>query len=136
MCHCISVIIYSPRRMLTACARGPFPLCAFECVRDTFCVTPPHFWRDCASGLLYTLPLRFMSSRYCCILTRQRGTNLTRSRKASGCFPPVSFKRAHTHAHPNHTHTHTPRCSGEMIVRVRWRAAISVVGRLYIPGWW
>lgn len=65
MSHCINVIIYSYRLMLTAFPRGPFSLCAFKCVRNTFCMTASHFWRDCATGLLNTLPLVCMPSRYC-----------------------------------------------------------------------
>lgn len=65
MCHCISVIIYSDTLMLTALARGPFTLCAFNFVRTIFCVMPLHFWRDCVTGLPYTLPVVFMTSCYC-----------------------------------------------------------------------
>lgn len=38
-----------------------------------------------------------------------------------------------THIQHSHTCTHTHL--EEMIVWVRWRAAISVLGRVYIPGW-
>lgn len=65
MCHCISVIIYSDTLMLTALARGPFTLCAFNFVRSILCVMPLHFWRDCVTGLPYTLPVVFMTSCYC-----------------------------------------------------------------------
>lgn len=37
----------------------------------------------------------------------------------------------HTYSILTHAHTHLE----EMIVWVRWRAAISVLGRVYIPGW-
>lgn len=172
MCHWISVIIYSDTLMLPALARGPFTLCAFNLVRTVFCVMPLHFWRDCVTGLPYTLPVVFMTSCYCkfwhinegqtCCTPKRRvlllhswqtamhqcndatrrsslrgDEQIPLDAKPAALFRftlfPTTCSQGGEHMH---TYRHTPRHSGEMIVRVRWRVTISVLGWVYIPGWW